>query len=179
MVIWIRTNALIDHSSKPWEIGTVYLIWTAEFREIRKCLFCVCVFICMWVHIYASVCTHMCVSVEVRDWCQGVFFNFYLHYTRHKSSSWSWRWSACLAWSRDSLSLLPENWTHTLTPLFMWNQGVWTRVLTVHVASVLLSALSLQPNLRNFCWRWLSLQGPYCVSMRTRICSPELMLKQK
>lgn len=79
MVIWIRTNALIDHSSKPWEIGTVYLIWTAEFSEIKKCLFCVCVRMCV------SACICKCMYTHVRQ-CRGprlmsgVFFNSSLHY---------------------------------------------------------------------------------------------------
>lgn len=79
MVIWLRTNALIDHSSEPWEIGTVYLFWTAEFSEIKKCLFCVCVHMCVSAYICKCMYTHVhqCRGPRLMS---GVLFNSSLHY---------------------------------------------------------------------------------------------------
>lgn len=76
---YLNKNQCIAWSLIKTMRDTVYLIWIAEFREIRKYLFCVC------VHMCVSTCICKCMYTHVRQ-CRGprlmsgVFFSSSLHY---------------------------------------------------------------------------------------------------
>lgn len=100
------------------------------FLHVNVCVWCVCMFMCVCVHMYA----HMLICLQAREWYQlSSSVTFHLS-CWDRVSPWSWgalMWLDKLPHKSVWLCPTPQHWGYrhvSKSIIFMWVLEVWTQV---------------------------------------------------